>query len=569
MMSDAISTRIELLRSRARGGEAARLAGRCLITLVAGLMGWLALDYWIVTALFGTGWWDFTARLALTGTLLTLLGRELRRGLIAEFMRRRGDDELAMRLEDTHPELAGRLISTVQLLRELVAGNRAKVGSTGLVEALAEDAQERAQAVDHRRAWDLRPARRAVLAAAGLLAAGLALAAWRADIAEAFLRRLLFRPAHYPTSTRIIAVRVPELVGRGDPVPVEVEVDLTSSVPAYVTTAVRGADGRTSTLRLERIAADGRALYRGALKLAVDELAMRPRAGDHRWESWVPVRVAPRPAVKSLNLRLQQPEYLRRPESLSTVGDLQVPAGTVVVVEAALSRPVAEAGLSLAVGLGEPKLLPLAISADGSAATGRFTVAEDGWWSIGLNSADGLSSGSPPRWSIAAIPDRAPTVVATFPPRDKDVTRFARWPVRFTARDDYGLAGARLRWLVVPSGADPESISTTPASRDIPGVSTDGAESTQGEISFDLSPLNLENGSRVVWWVEVRDVRMPEANLGTSQRGTFNILDPRELKERMARQQAELLNTLKAVRDRQREAREGVEGASKAAEERK
>jgi hypothetical protein len=293
---------------------------------------------------------------------------------------------------------------------------------------------------------------------------------------------------------------------------------------------------------------------------------MRPRAGDHSWESWMPVRVLPRPAVKTLNLRLIQPEYLRQAETTSQVGDLQLPAGTVVVVDAVLSRAVTSATLAVAAGLGDPQTAPLTLGADGTSASGRFTVGEDGWWSIDLQAADGLSAGAPPRWTIAAIPDRAPTVVATFPPRDKDATRFARWPVRFTARDDHGLAGARLRWQIIPPGAELESVTGEPGTLEVPGVKTSGSESTQGETSFDLSPLNLEVGSRVVWWLEVRDGRTPEANLGASQRGTFNILDPREMRERMAREQADLLLRIKAVRDGQRQARDGVEGARKAAE---
>ncbi len=565
-MSDAIRTRLDLLRSRARTGESARLAGRLVAVVVAGLLGWLAVDYWAVTTLFGGGWWDIAARLALTGTLLWLAGREAWGGLFAELRRNRSDDELAMRLEDSHPELAGRLISTVQLLRELAAGNRGRVGSTGLLEALAENTEEAAGGVDHRRAWDLRPARRTLLLGVGLLVLGIGLAAWRSDIAAAFARRLAFMSAHYPTSTKILAVRIPELVGRGDPVPVEVEVDLSSELPDKATATVRGADGRTSTLRLERVTAEGKALYRGELKLAVEDLAIRPHAGDHRWELWVPVRVLPRPAVKTLTLRLTQPAYLRQAESTSQVGDLQLPAGTVVAVEAVLSRAVTTATLAVAAGLGDPQTTPLTLSADGTTASGRFTIVEDGWWSIDLLAADGLSAAAPPRWTIAAIPDRAPTVVATFPPRDKDATRFARWPVRFTARDDHGLAGARLRWLIVPPGSELESVTGEPGSLEVPGVTTAGSESTQGETSFDLSPLNLEVGSRVVWWLEVRDARTPEANLGISQRGTFNILDPREMRERVAREQADLLLRIKAVRDGQRQARDGVEGARQATE---
>jgi hypothetical protein len=220
-MSDAIRTRIDLLRSRARGAELARSTGRIVCTLVLGLLGWLACDYWLVTTLFGLGWWDVCARLLLSGTVIWLVGREVWTGLVAEIRRFRDDDQLAMRLEEAHPQLGGRLISTVQLMRDLAAGEHRKIGSTGLVLALAEEAQEQAEAIDHRNAWELRPAKRALVWGAALLVLAIGLAAWRSDITAAFLRRLAFLPAHYPTATRILGVTIPTLVGRGDPIPVE------------------------------------------------------------------------------------------------------------------------------------------------------------------------------------------------------------------------------------------------------------------------------------------------------------------------------------------------------------
>lgn len=562
-MSDAIRTRIDLLRSRARGAEIARSAGRLVCIIVLGLLGWLACDYWLVTTLFGTGWWDLAARLALTGTLLWLAGREAWTGLAAEIRRHRADDELAMRLEESHPELGGRLISTVQLMRDLEAGEHRKIGSTGLVLALAEDAQERAASVDHRLAWELRPAKRALVWATALLALGIGLAAWRGDIAGAFLRRLAFLSAHYPTSTRILAVRIPELVGRGDPVPVEVEVDPTSEVPEWASVSVRGADGRSSTLRLEKVVADGKTLFRGSLKQAVEDVAFRPLAGDHRWETWIQVHVSPRPAVKTLALRLVLPSYLKQPVQESSTGDLQVPTGTTVEISATLSRAVKQATLSSAIGLGDATTVAMEIGQQGLVATGRFFVTEDGWWSIGLTSADGLDAGNPPRWTVTAIPDRAPSVVATFPPRDKDATRFARWPIRFVTRDDHGVAGVRLRWQVIPPGVDAESV-TAVADGIEAGVVTRGSESTQGEVAFDLGSVNPEVGSRVIWWLEARDARTPQANVSPSQRGTFTILDPAEMRERMIREKAELVDSLKSIRDRQRDTRDGVDGARKA-----
>jgi len=362
-------------------------------------------------------------------------------------------------------------------------------------------------------------------------------------------------------------VHVPELVGRGDPVTVEIELDPTSVVPTQCTATVRGADGRSSTLRLDRVIDQPKPLFRGTLKQAIEDIAIRPIAGDHRWETWLPVRVIPRPTVKQLSLRLVHPEYLALPDEKSSVGDLQVPAGTVVVVEAAVSRAVSTATLTLVAGLGDPVSQPMTMSADGMTASGRFTAAEDGSWSISLRASDGLDSADPSRWTITAIPDKPPVVTATFPSRDKDATRFARWPIRFTIRDDHGVAGVKLRWQVLAPGVDLDASTGQPASLEISGVRTSGSELAQGETQFDLAPLNPEVGSRVIWWLEARDARTPEANVTASQRGTFNILDPAEMRERMARERADLLNSIKTIRDRQRDAQDGVDGARKAAED--
>jgi len=560
-VSDPIRSHLAALRRRAHLAEVARGVGRQAAILVVGLAAWLVLDYWFITVVLGLAGWDVLARLAMTGCLLWLAGREAWRGLIAECRRERSDDELAMLLERAHPELGGRLISTIQLQRSLAAGGTRAVGSAGLVEALAEETQGRAASLDPRLAWRLDPARRALLLGGVLLLAAGLLAAWRSDIAAAFARRLAFLPAHYPTATRIASVNVPALVGRGDPLVIEIEVDPTSRVPAQAMAEVRGADGRSATLRLERITADGRALFRGSIAQAVEDLRIRPAAGDHRWEREELVQVVQRPSVSALALRLVHPAYLQLPDATSTVGDVQVPAGTRIEVVATFSRMVRQAELIVHGGTGEGVRSALTLEADGRSGRGSFDAVADGSWSILLTAPDGLTTADPPRWTLVATADRSPSITVTFPPRDKDVTRFARWPLRFTARDDHGLAGVRLRWQIIPAGADPEAVSGEAASQEVALSATGPA--IQGEVPFDLAPLNLEAGARVVWWLEARDARSPEPGVASSLRGTFTILDPREMRERMAREKAELLNTLKTIRDRQNDAKAGVDGVRK------
>ncbi len=563
-MSDAIRTRITQLRSRARGAELGRGVGRLATVLACGLIGWLVIDYWFVVRAFGAGAWDVGTRLVMTAGLLGLVGREAWRGVITEFRRLRDDDELAMRLEGAYPELAGRFISTVQLLRELSQAEH-RVASPGLVEALAEETSVQAETVDHRRAWDLRPARRALGFGAVAVIIAVGLASWKPEVASAFFRRLCLMPAHYPTATRIASVTVPAMVGRGDPVVVEVRVDPTSEVPTTVTAVIRGDDGRTSKLRLDRLPIPGEAVFRGTLKQAIEDVAIRPQAGDHHWEAWEPVQVVARPVVRRLAMRLQYPEYLRIPPAELAVGDLEVPAGTVVAVDAEPSRAVIEAAISLAAGVGDPVPAPMELSADGLHATARFTAAENGSWSIGFKTGDGLDSGSPTRWTITAVPDVAPTVTATFPSRDRNVTRVARWPIRFTARDDHGLAGVGLRWQIIPPGVDPETVTAEPGKQEIAGMATAGSEAIAGETWFELASLNLSIGSRVVWWLEAHDRRTPTANLGESQKGTFNVVDPIDEQRRLLETKAELLNTIKDHLKTQKDIQAGVQGVQKAA----
>lgn len=556
-MSDPIAILLARLRARVRGAELARTAGRLATIAAAGLLAWLTVDYWAITVLLGDGWWDLAARLGMTVSLAWIAWTSAGSALIAEYRRRRSDDELAMLAERANPGLGGRLISTVQLTRPGAAG-----GSPALVEALAERARAEADAIDHRGCWDAAAARSAVILAGAVLAAAIALAAWRPDIATAFARRICLLSAHYPTATRIAAVRIPALVGRGDPLVIEVEVDPASRVPAAAEASLRGSDGRTTSIRLERIEGGSRPVFRGSLQQAVADLAVRPRAGDHTWERWHDVRVLQRPAVSKLALRLVQPDYLHAAPQSSEVGDIVAPVGTRVEVTARLSRPVARAVLSLRAAPAVAAA-PVALAVDGATATGAFTVTADGSWSIGLADAEGLDAGQVPEWTITALPDRAPTVTVTFPPRDTDVTRLARWPIRYTASDDHGLARLRLRWQVLPPGAEGDSVGGEPASLAVV-LPAAGQAQIRGEVPFDLSPLDLATGSRVVWWLEAEDGRTPEANIAQSQRGTFTVLDPAEMRERLARERAELLDSIKGIKDRQRDAHDGVEGVRKA-----
>lgn len=565
-LPEGLRAQLDVLGARVRQAERRHAAARLALTITAALVGWLAIDYWVVTGAFGTGAWDYGGRAALTAALIALVVQEARSGLLAALRRERSDDDLAMLLEAAHPALDGRYISTVQLVRELNEGAATRVASPVLVQALAEDTEHRTATVDPQSAWDVQPAKRVAGWAAAAAVVVIALAAWRHDITGAFLRRFIFLAAQYPTATRILSVEAPGLVGRGDPVVITVAVDATSEVPPQAEAAVRTADGSPATVRLERVEGDapaGSVLFRGSFPQAVEDLRIRPRAGDHRWNDWLAVRVLRRPAVKDLALHLDYPGYLKRPAGDSAVGDLDVPVGTRITVKARLSRPVAKATLAIKRGATAPEDAAMALTGDNGAAEGSFTVDADGAWSINLVDAEGLDAGQPPVWTIVARPDRAPTITVSFPPRDLDVTRMARWPIRFTAADDHGVARVQLRWRVVPPDGDIETATGEPAAAVVTGATSSGSSPFKGEHAFDLAPLNCAAGSRVVWWLEAEDARTPQSNVTASRRGVFTVIDAAEMRERLMQERQELLNAVKELRDRQKEARDGVEDVRK------
>jgi len=565
-MSDIILDRLDHARRSLRGNQLLVAVCQILAICVASVAGFFIIDWLAINRILAIGVGDTIARAILLIVTLGVIGRTAWQTFFAEWRTQRDDDVMALKVESHHRELGGRLISTVQLTRRLDEVGDESI-SAEMVEGLVEQTEEVAGGLDFLGIVDRKILKRVALIAAGALLVAGGLSAWRPDYAVALLKRLALLPVDYPTATRIIAVNHAGRVPQGEAYPIEIELDPSGFAPEEAEAQVQFANGRKVTVSLAKVADApfGKVIFRGQVAQALDNFRFRPVAYDARWPRWEAVVAVRRPAVGGLSVTCTYPAYLGMPPETSTLGDLRLPEGSAVAVTVTTTKPIAEASLVLRYGDAEPVTASATIGgADSTTVSVEFPVTASGTWSLRLVDTDGLSPAQPPVYTLSSLPDKPPMVSITSPKQDKLASPRAKWPLRFTVKDDHGLGAGRLKYAVEGADAVAGGAEVPAVSIDLPGLAKVGESAVAKEAEFDLGRLNLQPGMRVTWWLEIADNRAPEPNWGSSQRLHFTIVDAETLRAEAERQRQELLDRIHRIRDRQKEGRDGVDTLLKA-----
>lgn len=560
-MNQDLLARIDTARRALRGNLLLTGLCRVAMTLVVSIACFFIVDWLAVNRILALGLADTLVRGVLLVVTLIVIGRIAWLTFIAEWRTRRDDDAIALRIEGRHAVLGGRLISTVQLSRQLSASD-GEWTSKDLVDGLAAQTATAASSLDFLTIVDRQTLQRMAMAAGAVLLVAAALCAWRPDYAKALLGRLALMPIDYPRATRIVAVSHAGRVPQGEAYSIEIELDGARHIPESAEAEVRFANGRRVTISLSPVADApfGKRLFRGQVTQALDDFSFRPMAYDARWPRWESVVAVRRPAVGALTVTCTYPAYLGLPPTTGNLGDLRVPEGTQVTIQATVTKPLAQAAIAVRHGDQEPTETILQIGGERKdSITGGFTVTTSGTWALRLEDQDGLSPAQPPIFTLTALPDKAPVVVITAPNQDKLAAPRAKWPLRFTAQDDHGLATAQLRYLIENGEPEPGAVEPPSVAIDLPGLAGPGELSVSKAVEFDLGRLGVQPGQRVAWWIEVADNRSPSANRGVSQRMHFTIVDAETLRKDAERQRQELLDRINRIRDRQKETRDGVQ----------
>jgi hypothetical protein len=516
-----ITDRLARVRSKERGYIAIQGFCRVLVALALVVIAYFLID-WFADLPFGV-------RLTTAGIGLAIIAYVAYRYLYVELRKIQDDDEIALRVESRNPDLRGRLISTLQLVRSEHAG--AYAGSHDLIAALEEETVRMSDPLDFAQIISTTMLKRLLIAALIVVVVKAALIFEFPEHFKALAERLVNPNKQFPTKTRIKKdasgkemVAVPAFVARGEEILVEVALEPAPYVVpnAGVLHFMNPKSGMN--IPVELLPAGGE-VFKGRLAKALEDVDMVVEIGDVRTKP-VRVDVLARPEVDTSrsveSLRYELPAYTEEPpqpwQKFGTLSSLQ---GSLAEIRFTATKALKSAEIRRSDGRSYPMTkLPVPNEPAGMSWTvNKFPIDKSGTFHVVLVDEFGLKNGEPAlEYPIDARADLAPTIKLLKPSHDATVTPTARPILKYNARDDYGL---RVVWLVyklkhdtgeapAKSEDDYNDDSKIPAKRIEYKIDRDETKRIRKELSgatitWDLADLKVKVGDQIIFWLECDD----------------------------------------------------------------
>lgn len=459
----------------------------------------IALVAALIVAAWGLQWMRFTpesiltARIALGVTVLAA-GWML---LVRPLLRRVGDEQVALYLEEHEPSLETAILTAVETEKSDL-GHR----SPALLRKLVETAVARAAAVEHGRRVEREPLRRYSGTAAGVLA--LAVLAF------------LFGPAYmrHALSALLVISRSVEAAA-----PYRIEV-----TPGRATVA-RGADFAVTAKLIGFQADQAAVMLRKSPTAAYERLPLIRGDNDSysgtMFDVTAPLEyfveaagvrspvfnleVADMPYVQRLELTYEFPAYTGlEPRKIEDGGDIAVLRGTRIHVRA--FPTMTAAGGQIVV---DDQPVAMQAQPDGSLA-GAFVAAKDGFYRVDLEASNGGPAvNASPKYSIDVLADQPPSVSFVKPGRDTTASPIEEVFLEAKAEDDYGIKSLELVYSV--NGGPEQSVKLMNPNRRMPEISA-------GHTIY-LEELHVNPGDSISYYARAYD----NNTVGAPQRGLSDM----------------------------------------------
>lgn len=554
-MTHPLDQSIDRIRSAARRIALCYGIGLSLAALVGGLLLVGLLDYYLRV--------EFVPlRIFLSLAVLLATAVAVFRFLLPALRLRPTEVAVAQRLQDRFPELGDKLASAVEFLRQ--PEESATAGSAMLRRAVIVDATVDVKKLNLREVLDPRPMQKALLAAGlGLLILTAIALAWP-DLARIGFYRVAnpLGSAQWPRTNDLKFREVKERMAAGQMFDV-VLVDLHSNMPDDAQIEYRLGDdagSRTISEPMRRLGATMTASRENVQR----SFSYRAVGGDDHTMGWIKLTVVEPAKLESLSVTMRPPEYTGWPQETSS-GAIAALVGTKLEIRGQASKPLSAVALkhengSSVAGRIEPDGRSFVVPASGSEP---LLVKDSGSYWIELTDNEGVVGGADRRYAIRAVPDEAPTVALEKPTSDLYLTAQATVPLRILAKDRLALQAVDLHYTRSDKSAEaahktslyagPEKVPTT----DKKGLAVAAEEGERRllEHELNLAELTLPAGTQLAIHATASDYRPA---VGQSPTVRVFIITPRELEERLARQQAQVLGDLARALKLEREARARV-----------
>ena len=524
-----LQDRLAQVRSKERWFIAIQGFCRVLVTLILIVIAYFLLD-WFVDL-------PFNARMVSVAVGAIAVGYVFYHYVIAELRRIQDDDEMALRVEARNPDLRGRLISTLQLVRTKKAGVYA--GSDQLITALEDETVRMSDPLDFTQIVSTTMLKRLLIAALIVVAVKAVLLLSFPDYFKALAERLYNPEKQYPTKTRIKDIKVPDYVARGEDIPVEVTLDPLFKIPQKTDKAEKAGTLYFISTKLNTsipvdlaFPANGE-VFKGQLAKALEDVDLVIEIGDVRTKR-KSIRVVARPEVdtsRSIDgIHYKLPDYTEETDPpLQKFGALSALQGSVADVKFTATKQLKSAVIERLDGRKYPMTpVPPPPSKDPQTppepermtwAVSGVPIDKSGTFHVSLVDDNGLTNSLPAlEYPIDARPDLVPMIKLVRPTRDATVTPTARPTIRYNARDDYGV---RVVWLCYKIKSEsPEGVARSdghyddekkiPTQRKEYKIDRDEnkklrKEMTGATLMWDLAEIKAKVGDQIVFWLECDD----------------------------------------------------------------
>lgn len=524
-----VEFQLEKTRKSIRSNDLLTATAVAAAIALAGALSFVVLDHWVVPGGFSVGarWcWFLAFVTVLTGWIGWKIGIPTLRTVNRLFA--------AKELEHADPLLRSNLLNYVDLR------DAGRSVHPAVMQTIERQAATRLSKIDVGQAVDHRPllkASYALLAIVVLFCAYALLSPKK--ISSGLWRMLPFTASGAVTRTVIQEVTPGDatLLARGQ---FPVSVVVTGEIPPEVQMLYTTADGRVQDEAvILRPQTEGLPRFVGTFAGesghgVLQDFSYVIVAGDARSRRFrVSVHHPPSATVHQVSLTF--PEYMKLEDSTSLGGHIDGWEGAVATIAAVADKPCRSAVLQF---LNDPQSPPtgeevLVEVKDGTqlTATWKLDFRSDGsypkHYRIQCRNDAGEVDPAPAVYNIAIKPDRPPEVVLLHPERDLEAPANAVIPLLVQASDpDFELGYINLQAEKGGQSIHRDSLS----------------EGRQQKVTlkhnFELSPLGLQPGDEIQFWIEAFDNKQPRRNRKNTPRLKVRITEPAS-KEDVEQQLAE------------------------------
>ncbi len=421
-------------------------------------------------------------------TVLLSAWRHFAKRLATKF----SDDELALLVERSHPELNDRVISALQLGRDLASGATSE--SPDLIRATILDAERATTSLHVGRAVPMGPIARPLFLASFAIALATTLVALRPEWAKLWVERYIFlKDTPWPRATSLrlvvtdeeryaketvdgrVVLHVPERM------PLQVQVEAIGVVPDEVELVIAPADDPSSEAPVTMGRAAGKGWFQHNFPPLDRSIMIHARGGDDRdRDPTIEIRVDRAPRVTGLATTLEFPAYTGLAPRTGDERNLTLPEGTRVAMSFKVNLDL-EAFDIVSEKAGTVRLQS---DTDGTYRY-AFVASVSDFYTWRLRAKSGVPSADVPRYVLTVAPDTPPRVTLDSPASTSlVVTPDAVIPFRGIATDDHGISSIEIRYsrleeglpYALPLGAE-DLVLTAP-------TPTTGITSTMKRVAF-------------------------------------------------------------------------------------